>query len=166
MFNYLIFKYLFLITDFHRNKNQDGLVNYFLVIKTNCQNSKTSIPIHFRSAYITSILNNLICSKSMKSNCEEDNSTSLLSNFQEIILKDKTRTNNEASYVKENGHQEQDSDRIIFDPPTPELNSIKNDELNYISSLICRDMLKGVDCESCSNNLQTLRKEILMTFSL
>ncbi len=145
--------------DFLRNTNQDGLENLFGGVKLNCQNSKSPTPIHFRSAYITTILNNLTVSNSMKSNCEKDNSTPLLRNFDRIMLKSKNAVP-KASYEMIDFYDEQfSSDLISFDPQLPEINVIETEELNYLSSLVLDRLLKNIDCELCINSLQTVSKE-------
>lgn len=95
----------------------------------------------------------------MKSNCEKDTSTSLLNNFHEIMLKDKKRVNAVSGEKEDFCNEHDSSDIIIFDPQIPELNFIESDELIYISSLIFDDILKGIDCSSCVNNLQAFSKE-------
>lgn len=152
-------EYLPLITNFHRNTNQDGLENFFSVIKANCQNPKQPIPVHFRSAFITSILNTFTCTNSLKTNCERDSSNSLLYNFHDFILSKKPNPNSQVpskQYVSHPKHEL--ADIITFDPILPHLNCIENDELTHVSSLICCDMIKDIDCESCLNDIQTSSK--------
>lgn len=101
------------------NTDQDGLENFFGEIKSNCQVSKTPIPIHFRSAQIiTQILNNLTCTNSMKSNCEKDNSTALLNNFHKFVLSDTEKLscdeNTDLSDEKDFSGKNDFSDAIIF----------------------------------------------------
>lgn len=148
-----------------RNMNQDGLENFFGGIKSNCQVSKTPIPIHFRSGYITSILNNLTSSNSLKSNCEKDASTSLLNDFQTFILNHKklvTSDDKDISDKNENFCGEYDfSETIVFEPEVSEeeLNFVENEEMTFISSLICDRLLQGTRCKECTNNIQTFSKE-------
>lgn len=145
--------------DFLRNMNQDGLEIFFGGVKTNCHNAKSPIPIHFKSAYITTILNNLTSSNSMKSNCEKDNSTSLLNNFDRIVLKGTNQVLGTASERPIDSCNEQDPlDLILFDPQLPEIDVVETEVLTFISSLICDDLLKDIDCELCINSLQTVSK--------
>lgn len=146
-----------------RNMNQDGLENFFGGIKSNCQVSKTPIPIHFRSAYITTILNNLTSGNSMKSNCEKDSSTSLLNDFHTFMLNQKSVNSDDKdiSDKNEDFFDEYDfSETIVFEPePEEEFNFVENEEMTYISSLICDRLLQGIKCKVCVNNIQTFSKD-------
>lgn len=152
----------YLLIDILRNTNQDGLENFFGGIKINCQVSKTPIAIHFRSAYVTSILNSLTCNNSMKSNCEKDTSTALLNNFHKYVLKDKELFNcDDPAEENPDCFEENDFfDTIIFDPQISQKNLIcvEKEEAAYISSLICNKLLQEVTCKDCMNDLETFSK--------
>lgn len=96
----------------------------------------------------------------MKTNCEKDNSTSLLKNFSEIVMAPKKQVDNKVSGAKTvSSNVQYPSDLIFFDPDIPELNCIETDELSYISSVICDNLVKVIDCELCLNNIQADLKE-------
>ncbi len=103
----------FCILDFYNNvtiqifrdTSQDGLENYFGCVKT-CNQTKKATPRGFRTGYATMTINNITGSNSLRSNCERDSSTSILSNIHEFILDHDKK-----------GFVDMDTDDcIVFDP--------------------------------------------------
>lgn len=91
----------------------------------------------------------------MKSNCEKDNSVSLIKNFHDIMLKDKSRRTNAYDNSVKTGNEPGQMDLIIFDPEPPILNSTEKGEVTSVSNQIFNDLMKRVNCELCVSDLHS-----------
>lgn len=89
-----------------RDTSQDGLENFFGCVKS-CNQSNKPTAREYRIGYGTMTINNITGTNSLRSNCEQDTSTSILTNIHEFILD----CNDEAS----KGMMEID-EFIAFDP--------------------------------------------------
>ncbi|KAJ6648165.1 DNA transposase THAP9 [Pseudolycoriella hygida] len=65
-----------------RRWNQDGLENHFGIIRSLCGSNTKPNARDFRSAYSTSIINNLLTDNSLNANCEPDDDKPMLQNLQ------------------------------------------------------------------------------------
>ncbi len=70
---------------FFRNTSQDGLENFFGCVKACGQTNKLT-PREYRTSYATMTINNITGTNSLRSNCEQDHSTSIVENIHEFIL--------------------------------------------------------------------------------
>lgn len=127
------------------------------------------IPAHFRTAYTTVIMNNLIGPVSENSNCEEDSFFALLSNINEMLLDydEETERTDKNSDIDNNNNIEQDDnqnvnqedvmlDCIVFDPlfGEKEFNFIESESISNTSGTICRKLIEITTCEDCEASLQ------------
>lgn len=146
--------------------NQDGLENFFGCIKSCCQAPNSPIATEYRTAYGTTIINNINSSSSKGSNCEPDSCVPLLNNVDEYIfnyVSEPKQSQPKDSLPKENITEtyeiEAEDDvmnSIIFDPQISEsdLNFVEDEAMVLTSSLICKKVLETTNCESCISNLQ------------
>lgn len=144
--------------------NQDGLENFFGRMRS-CCNSSSLIATHFRATYATVFVNNLKSSHSIKSNCEEDLSTPLLTEVQELFLNDDDDANereNECGLNDENGDDMEidgyvyDYDPIITDLKYSEQEmKLDDDAIPNVSSSVCNKMFEVIKCEKCRKTLET-----------
>ncbi|KAJ6642971.1 hypothetical protein Bhyg_07927 [Pseudolycoriella hygida] len=140
-----------------RNMNQDCLENFFGCIRSLCQNQKSLITTHFRSAYTTKVVCNSINTHSAKSNCEPDCSTTLLSDVHELYLEKENIE--DANTVNENTAPEEIIfDPIVFDPQFSELttNFVANEAISNISTPICRKLIQFIKCDECRDKIETI----------
>lgn len=144
--------------------NQDGLENFFGCLRSCCQNSSSLIAIHFRSAYVTTFVNNLASAHSIKSNCEQDLSQPLLTDMHEFFLNDKrckkdTDENDDNFNLKfsKNDGYEYDYDPISINIKFSdmEVNSIYDETLSNAASIVCDKVLKATICRKCRETLET-----------
>lgn len=139
-----------------RNTNQDGLENSFGIIRSCCQAPVAPIAIHYRSAYTTTIVNNLSSIKSISSNCEDDNGILLLNNLHELLLSDEK--SKKGNIVVEAINDEVESlHLIVFDPQfnEDELSFLEKEELSNSASFICKKILIDTKCKHCRLSLQS-----------
>lgn len=127
--------------------NQDALENFFGCVRSCCHNSSSLIATHYRAAYVTMFLNNLSSAHSIKSNCEADTSTPLLTKVHRFFLKYNNDEEANAADVNESFDNE-----VIFDPLHIYDN---NDDLSNDSSIICEKILRMTKCSSCRRVLET-----------
>lgn len=139
--------------------NQDGLENFFGCVRSRCQNSSSLIATHFRAAYATTFVTNFSSVHSMKSNCEPDISTPLLTKAHHFYLKynDVAQRNNSNSDDSLDNSMDDDND--VFDPlhnfTDNEFNVITNEAISNVSSSVCDKMLKIIKCKNCRETLET-----------
>ncbi|XP_037037374.1 uncharacterized protein LOC119075089 [Bradysia coprophila] len=67
-----------------RDTTQDGLENFFGCIKS-CNYSNTTTASQYRTGYTTMVINNITGTNSLYSNCQPDDSESILTNIHEFI---------------------------------------------------------------------------------
>lgn len=134
--------------------NQDALENFFGCVRSCCQNTSSLIATHYRSAYVTMFINNLSSAHSIKSNCEPDMSSPLLTKVHRFFL-----NYNIAEEANGADPNESFDDDIIFDPLHnfchSDVSLINNEDLSNESSIICDKMLKITKCASCRKTLET-----------
>lgn len=133
--------------------NQDALENFFGCVRSCCQNSSSLIATHYRSAYVTMFINNLSSAHSIKSNCEPDTSTPLLTEVHRFFL-----NYNDAEEANDVNSNESLDDDVLFDPLhnfSTDNSDINNEVLTNDLSLICDKMLKITKCVSCRKSLET-----------
>lgn len=137
--------------------NQDGLENFFGCVRSLCQNQSSLITTHYRSGYTTKVVNNSINMHSIKSNCEPDCSTSLLSDVHKIFLKNETVEDVNDANVN-NIPEIIIFDPIIFDPQfsEPNLNFLNNESISYNSTSVCRKLIEAIKCDECRETIETL----------
>lgn len=145
--------------------NQDGLENYFGCLRSYCHSSSI-IPMHFRSAYSTSFINNLSSSHSIKSNCEPDLSKPLLNEMNEFFLSDNNENNDTVeaksvdsnlNCIKNDGY-EYDYDPITIDVEFcgKKINCLDNNSvLSDSCNTVCNKILQVTDCHKCRKSLET-----------
>lgn len=132
--------------------------NFFGSCKGHC--GAKPIASHFRCAYTTLIINNLIGPVSDGSNCEQDKFFALLSNINEMLLDydDKTdETDNNIEHTDiESINEAIMLDTIVFDPLFGEepMNFIENESISNTSSSICRKLMDLTNCDDCRISLQ------------
>ncbi len=153
---------LFVVLFVTRNSNQDGLENFFGCCKSIC--GAKPIASHYRSAYATMIMNNLIGPVSKGSNCEEDRFYALLSNINKMMLEfdDKTdeidhdQINVAMEMVIEEENEINMLDAIVFDPLFGEsqLNFVETESISHTTSVICRKLIETTNCDDCQTSLQ------------
>lgn len=152
--------------------NQDGLENFFGCLRSCCQNASSLIATHFRSAYATTFVNNLVSPHSIKSNCEPDLSKPVLSDMHELFLNDKNCKENEHN----DNEKEKQDDRNVnsnlncskedgyeydYDPiavnikfSDNEINSIYVETLSYASNIVCSKVLQATKCRKCRKTIE------------
>lgn len=157
-------QHLYSLLSITRNTHQDGLENFFGCCKGLC--GAKPIASHYRSAYATMIMNNLIGPVSKGSNCEEDKFFALLSNINEMILDfdDETdeheQINNDSVQIDVEKENERNMlDTIVFDPlfGETELNFVESASISNTSSSICRKLIETTACDNCQISLQSLQ---------
>lgn len=124
--------------------------NFFGCIKTYCQIACSPTPRQFQTGYSTAILNNLMSSKSICSNCEQDMSHALLDNIDDLISQHnnaKGKANREAKDVYED---------VLCEPELKkkELHFLERESLKCSSAIICSKIVGHVSCENCVHILQ------------
>lgn len=138
--------------------NQDALENFFGCLRS-CQNSSSLIAMHFRAAYGTTFIKNLSSAHSIKSNCEADKSTPLLTNLRNFFLKYDVVEETETNSSDYDTDDDDEDDKIVFDPlhifTNNDINFIDNEALKNVSSSICDKMLKITKCPNCRKTLET-----------
>lgn len=77
-------KTVFLSLYVFRDTTQDGLENFFGCIKSCNQSNKTTAN-EYRTGYATMLINNMTGTNSMRTNCQPDDSTAILTNIHEFI---------------------------------------------------------------------------------
>lgn len=135
-----------------RQTNQDGLENFFGLIKSYCYSPKAPTPRQFRCAYATAIVNNLTSHQSLNANCEDDGSKPLLSNVYDIftITSDKAARPDQA---KTEWLSDFNNLNLV------EIPSTVNDVKNHIQGLVCKKLLSKIKCIPCHNTVKS-KKEI------
>ena len=131
--------------------------NFFGCVRS-CQNSSSLIATHFRAAYGTTFIKNLSSAHSIKSNCEPDTSTPLLTNLRNFFL------NYDKVVVETDSNESDTSDgddcneSVIFDPlhnfSNNDVNFITSEAISNVSSLVCDKMLKIIKCKNCRKTLE------------
>lgn len=134
--------------------NQDGLENFFGCLKSLCT---VVVTTQYRTAYGTTIINNMSTNSSKHSNCEPDYSISLLDNIHEFLcnyLSNSKETCSDVNIVSNDNIM----DTIIFEPQLTEadLHINENEAISLTSSRICKNVLERSNCENCRKILQTL----------
>ncbi|KAG4078324.1 hypothetical protein HA402_013034 [Bradysia odoriphaga] len=170
--------------------NQDCLENFFGNIRSCCHNAKSLIVTHFRSAFTTVFMTNTIA-HSVKSNCEPDIATPLLTDINHLLKNNmnqmqdrksatenshKTPNNNDilcfqnsqpdysSSLDFENNDVDwQNIDPIIFDPEfsDKELSAIDEQAIFDLSKTVFDKLLKSTLCDECLPFLETSSNESL-----
>lgn len=158
--------------------NQDGLENFFGNVRACCQNKNSLLAGHFRGAFATVFMTNST-SHSIKSNCEPDSATPLLTDIH-ILLNSKNienRNSETASNSSNNtdpinvdseslnrvndnvvGFEMGSYDPIIFDPEFTEknLDAIEQEAVFDISKHVFVKLLDLTDeCDLCRENLES-----------
>ncbi len=136
--------------------NQDGLENYFGCVRSRCHNSSSLIAAHFRAAYASTFVTNFSSVHSMKSNCEQDISTPLLTKAHEFYLKYNNVVQRNDSNADDSIDDGNNSD--VFDPlhnfTDNDFNVINSEAISYVSSSVCDKMLKIIKCSDCRETLE------------
>lgn len=138
--------------------NQDGLENFFGCVRSQCHNSSSLIVPHFRSAYASIFVTNTSCVHSLKSNCEPDIFTPLLTNVHRFFLKyeEGKRDLNESD---DTDITDDEHEADIFDPlfnfTDDDITDINNEAVTNVSSLVCDRMMKKIKCKNCRKSLET-----------
>lgn len=70
---------------FYRDTSQDGLENFFGCVKS-CNQANKPTPREYRTSYATMVINNITGTNSLHSNCEQDQSVSVLDNIHDFVL--------------------------------------------------------------------------------
>lgn len=155
-----------------RDTNQDGLENFFGCVKS-CSQANKQTPTQYRTGYGTMAINNITGTNSLRSNCEPDKSTAILTSIHEFISDYKTPSNNSSNSELSNIDDMDelnlierevmldvdDVDKIIaFDPQfgKEELNFLEIEAFSHASSMISQKLMKSTSCDECKINLQLI----------
>lgn len=152
--------------------NQDGLENFFGCVRSCCHNSSSLIATHFRAAFTTVFVNNLSSTHSIKSNCEPDWSTPLLTDIHYLLLKknndesnttniDLTDTEDIHDIILKNTNVESNTPNIVKDNSiTPDSNIVDEFENETYDSIIFQPEFSEQELnfinEEAISNLSTL----------
>lgn len=107
------------------------------------------IASHYRSAFTSILLNNLISAHSLNSNCEKDTATALLTDINH--------------YVSGVGSSNiDDDDNIIFEPESIDFKfherepmySISSESLSSLCGTVCKKILRTTNCSNCKMKIQ------------
>lgn len=118
------------------------------------------IASHYRSAFATVIMNNLISAKSLNMNCEKDSAKALLTEIHELILD----TNCKSSDSQDNTLNFDDT--IIFEPESTDngpqftetelISCLSSQAISLLCGTICRTFLQTTQCKTCKNYMQEI----------
>lgn len=115
--------------------------------------------MHFRAAYGTTFIKNLTSAHSIKSNCEADTSTPLISNLRNFFLNYNIV---DSVDLNENDSDDEEDDERCSDDTFDPLHNFSVADVNFISSeaianacgSICEKMLKITKCINCRKTLE------------
>lgn len=138
--------------------NQDALENFFGCVRS-CQNSSSLIAMHFRAAYGTTFIKNLTSAHSIKSNCEADTSTPLITNLRKFFLNyDNVDTPDSNENDSDDDEDDERYNDDVFDPlhnfSVADVNFISSEAIANASGSICEKMLKITKCINCRKTLE------------
>ncbi|KAJ6642587.1 DNA transposase THAP9 [Pseudolycoriella hygida] len=141
-----------------RRWNQDGLENHFGIIRSLCGSNTKPNARDFRSAYSTSIINNLLTDNSLNANCEPDDDKPMLQNLQ-ILFNSQQLTveklGEEESADSATGKQKfmaivkmlNEKERMSH------TNFLEAEAQNCISAKICETLLVKMKCKDCATTV-------------
>lgn len=142
---------------------QDGLENFNGAIRSCCQIAVAPIASHYRSAFTTIILNNLITADSLNSNCEKDSATALLTDIHDDIMGLKKKS--DQLIIPMNVYDDDDDD-IIFEPEsvdfgvdlieTEPMSSISYMSISSVCATVCQKILQKTKCPQCKTKMQAV----------
>lgn len=143
--NYILINPLTQRKTLFRNTNQDGLENFFGCCKSYCNCGKNPIPLQYRTAYTTVIVNNLVGPISLDANCEDDKAVALLSDIDSLLLDREENIQNEPTI------EDDVLETIVFDPifVEEELTFIENQSVSRAGSVVCAKILQTIGCNEC-----------------
>lgn len=95
-----------------RDTTQDGLENFFGCVKSCNQNNKTTAS-QYRTGYTTMVINNITGTNSLRSNCQPDGNTAILSNIHEFISISQDTNNSSLIQPKLLGHADVSSLKAV-----------------------------------------------------
>lgn len=128
-----------------RNCNQDPIENFFGAIRSHALRSNNPTCLAFVAAYKTLLINNMMSSKSIGSNCEEDECDSCLKNLKSL-------------FETETGVSTSSAENLIINckdnPITGKLNksvSIQSQSDAYVTGYILKKL--KISCEICKTSL-------------
>ncbi len=133
--------------------------NFFGCVRS-CQNSSSLIATHFRAAYGTTFIKNLSSAHSIKSNCEPDTSTPLITNLKSFFLNYNNVVNETSSNESDtDDDDDDDNDTVLFDPlhnfSNSDVNFITSEAISNVASSVCDKLLKITKCKNCNKTLET-----------
>lgn len=165
------------ITSFSpRRFNQDGLENFFGLIRSVCHIAVAPTTRQFKTAFATIIVTGLMNRHSLKSNCEQDFDSSLLQNVYKFFAANQHCPNElDDCHQNQNGNywDESDNDESLlqnvykFNATNPNSSNddkhftedtngtLANETLAHIAGVVYAKFMKGVKCLECKNDLQT-----------
>lgn len=117
-----------------------------------CQISCTMTPRQFKSGYTTMILNNLMNSKSVSTNCEPDNASALLNDINDLIITHISSIDTEALINETDDLYSE----VVFDPQftQQELNFLESESLTQVANTIRSRIDTQCFCNNCSRELE------------
>ncbi|XP_037039348.1 uncharacterized protein LOC119076598 [Bradysia coprophila] len=129
-----------------RDTSQDGLENFFGCVKT-CNQANKPTPREYRTNYATMVINNITGTNSLHSNCEQDQSVSILQHIHDFVVSCNKEPSAVASNVDEiiafdpienysSDHENCDNDMeemIVFEPR-------HNDNITLVESKVASHM--------------------------
>lgn len=144
----------------YRNLNQDGLENFFGCVRSQCHNSSSLIVPHFRSAYASTFVTNANSVHSMKSNCEADIYTPLLTNVHRFFLDYiSSEQKNDLNDSNSTDLSDDENEPEFFDPlhnfNEKEITAINDEAASNDASLVCDKMMKMVKCKKCRKTIES-----------
>ncbi|KAJ6603636.1 hypothetical protein Bhyg_15484 [Pseudolycoriella hygida] len=135
------------------NISQDALENSFGCVRYTKPSLNASL---FRAAYGTAFVKNLNSTHSIKSNCEPDTSTTLLTDLKNFFLNYDNILNETAS--NDSGDDDDDTESAVFDPlhifTNKDVDFITNETTSNAASAVCDKFLKIVKCANCQETIK------------